>query len=128
MDEFVPTAVNAGAYFIAREIVKHYNWGDAKSCLAQFTNEAYGYAPNSDGLVYQAAGMTADRKYSVFCSFSIGHPRLPRGNAAKIYKAVDLDQLASHPDMKLIERAPDGDFRPSITRIDGLIDRLVIQK
>jgi hypothetical protein len=127
-EEVIPMAVNAGAYLIARKAVKHYKWGEAQSCLAQFTNEAYGYAPNRDDLAYQAAGMTADRKYSIFCSFAIGHPRLPAFAKAQVYKAQDLDRLASHPDVQLIEHAPDVDFRPSITRLDHLIDSLTVHE
>ena len=127
-EEFVPRVVNAGAYLVARKAAKHYRWGDAQSCLAQFTNEAYGYAPNSGDLTYQSAGMTADRKYSIFCSFAVGHPRLPTSAKAQIYKGQDLDRLASHPDVELIERAPSEEFRPSLTRIDDMIDRLTIHE
>lgn len=127
-EETLPGAPNASAYLIVRKRPKHFRWGDAESCLAQFSNEAYGYAPNNDHLTYQVAGMTSDGEFSVFCSFSVGHPRLPAAVSARTYRARQFDAMERHPDIRLIEEAQDDAFRPSIDRVDAVIDSLKIHE
>jgi hypothetical protein len=126
--EPVPLGANVSAYLIARKALKKFAWGEADTCLAQFTNEAYESAPNNDELTYQGSGLTADGKHSVFFSFRIRHPQLPTRDRAQRYRSGKLDWLNSHPHMRLIEKAPAEEFIPSIASIDEQIGRLVIQK
>lgn len=108
---------------------KTYSWGAAVSFLAQYQNDIGDDAPNNGMLVYEVHGVTRDQRYTVAAFFGITHPGLKEfGPGLASYDEPDAAAMDApirrDPSYLLVENCRDGDFQPSITKIDEFLDTL----
>ena len=118
-----------GSYMVARLRRKQFRWGTAVSFLSQFTQDRYVPAPENGRLVYEVWGVTADRKYTVVASVSVRHPKLRNEeddpDTLRTFRTIRA--LKRDPDYKLIESCRPGEFTPSLTAFDEMLDSLTIR-
>jgi hypothetical protein len=114
------------SYMYARFARKRFEWGDAVSFFSQFTDDAYYHTPNNGHLTYEVWGVTHDRKYSVVATLSVTHSKLPNWGP-EVRDAPSLKALKKDRHFKLIERCSAGEFQPSLTVFDRMLESLVIR-
>ena len=114
-------------YMVARIRRKRFRWGNAVSFLSQGSQDAL-YAPENGRLSYEVWGVTADQRYTVTATVSVGHPKLPDwDDSARSRVFHSVEALKRGRDYKRIEKCKPEEFKPSLTAFDEMLDSLTIR-